>query len=602
MVFLSGDHTLDTNITVGNVSNLTMHGESSSGNRATVVCSESVGLSFTSMVDFKINSLVFSSCSRIYDMSNYSNDISIPSIAHVALVLQYTQYTDLVNCSFRDNIGTPLAVTNTSITLAGNTEFAHNHCESNCIGGAIIALNSNLSFTENTTFLENSAKFNEAFNIFNNFPAGCGGAIHASANTLLSFSGVSHFINNSAYNGGGGAISMLDNTVITFHGSSNFISNFTDYGGGTIFMSDNTVVHFIGTSNFINNSGSQGGTIYGLKNTALNFNGTNNFTNNSAYSGGAICTATNSILTFNGIIYFINNNGHYRGEVYSLHGYTYGGGVFLSINSTYSILPKTTVYWENNHATFGGAIYFYDVSLIQYCTPLATLIPRQKCFFQLPGQNLSNGIDVKLVFKNNSADKAGSVLYGGAIDNCKLTHGLDSHNSSEVFDKIVHIDNETEYNTTLIISSDPIKICPCENNLSNCSPWYYLSRCTAKYPGETFQVSVVAVGQRDGTVPSQVISTTCTCMKNMQCPATTNLKGSQYLQQANNMCTKLNYTVSSLNQSVVIHLQPEGHRPCSHLDGLYSLKISVKFYRTCPPGFNISESEQSCVCEPRLQQ
>ena len=121
-------------------------------------------------------------------------------------------------------------------------------------------------------------------------------------------------------------------------------------------MSDNTVVHFIGTSNFINNSGSQGSAIYELKNTALNFNGTNNFTNNSAYSGGAICTTTNSILTFNGIIYFINNNGHYRGEVYSLHGYTYGGGVFMAINSTYSILPKTTVYWENNHATFRGAI------------------------------------------------------------------------------------------------------------------------------------------------------------------------------------------------------------------------------------------------------
>ena len=600
MVFLSGDHTLDTNITVGNVSSLTMHGESSSGNRATVVCSESVGLSFTSMVDFKINSLVFTSCSRIYDMSNYSNNISILSIAHVALFLQDTQYTDLVNCSFRDNIGTPLAVTNTSITLAGNTAFAHNHCESNCIGGAIIALNSNLSFTENTTFLENSAKFNETFNIFNNFPAGCGGAIHASDNTVLSFNGVSNFINNSAYNGG--AISMLDNTVITFYGSSNFISNFADYGGGAIFMSDNTAVHFIGTSNFVNNSGFQGGAIYGLNNTALNFDGTNNFTNNSAYSGGAIYTTANSILTFNGIIYFINNNGHYRGEAYSLDGYTYGGGVFMAINSTYTILPKTTVYWENNHATFGGAIYFYDVSLIQYCTPLATLIPRQECFFQLPGQNLSNGIDVKLVFKNNSADKAGSVLYGGAIDHCILTHGLDSHNSSEVFDKIVHIDNETKYNTTSIISSDPLKICPCENNLSNCNPWYYFPYYFPRtvYPGETFQVSVVAVGQRDGTVPSQVISTACTNVINMQCPATTNLKDSQYLQQANNMCTKLNYTVSSLNQSVVIHLQPEGHGPCSHSDGLYSLMISVSFYQTCPPGFYISESEKSCVCEPRL--
>jgi len=76
IVFLPGDHVLDTNITVANVAKLTMHGESSSGNRATVVCSGSVGLSFTSMVDFNINSLAFTSCSKRYrgtfHVSNYA--------------------------------------------------------------------------------------------------------------------------------------------------------------------------------------------------------------------------------------------------------------------------------------------------------------------------------------------------------------------------------------------------------------------------------------------------------------------------------------------------------------------------------------------------
>ena len=57
MMFLPGDHVLDTNITVANVAGLTIHGEFSSGNRATVVCSGSVGLSLSSMVDFKIDSL-----------------------------------------------------------------------------------------------------------------------------------------------------------------------------------------------------------------------------------------------------------------------------------------------------------------------------------------------------------------------------------------------------------------------------------------------------------------------------------------------------------------------------------------------------------------
>ena len=189
---------------------------------------------------------------------------------------------------------------------------------------------------------------------------------------------------------------------------------------------------------------------------------------------------------------------------------------------------------------------------------LPPYVPKQECFFQLPGQNLSNGIDVQLVFKNNSADVAGSVLYGGAIDNCKLTHGLDSHNSGEVFDMIVY-DNDTDYNTTSKISSDPLQICPCENNLPHCSEYPY-SIPHKVYPGETFQVSVVPVGQRHGTVPSRVVS----IIDQGFHPG--HLPDSQHLQQANNMCIKLNYTVFSLSQYVQIDLHADGS-PCSVVVG-----------------------------------
>ena len=151
MVFLPGDHVLDTNITVVIVARLTMRGESSSGNRATVVCSGSVGLNFTSMVEFKIAFLAFTSCGKrshgIYKLSNY------------ALLLNSTQDAELVNCSFHDNLATALVVNNTNIALSGNTEFIHNGCNlleefgcvSSCMrGGAITAIHSNLIFTENT--------------------------------------------------------------------------------------------------------------------------------------------------------------------------------------------------------------------------------------------------------------------------------------------------------------------------------------------------------------------------------------------------------------------------------------------------------------------
>ena len=118
--------------------------------------------------------------------------------------------------------------------------------------------------------------------------------------------------------------------------------------------------------------------------------------------------------------------------------------------------------------------------------------------------------------------------------------------------------------------------------------------CTV-YPGEMFQVSVVAVGQRHGTVPSRVVS----IIDQGFHPG--HLPDSQHLQQANNMCTKLNYTVFSLSQYVQIDLHADGS-PCSVVVDTNTLYITVNLNQTCPPGFNLSETEESCVCEPRLAQ
>ena len=254
----------------------------------------------------------------------------------------------------------------------------------------------------------------------------------------------------------------------------------------------------------MNNSAANGGAIY-TSFSVLTLNGTSTFLNNHAVHGGAIYAGYNSTMTFSGTIHFTNNGG----KINTLNGYsTNGGGLYMELKSTFSILPNTTVYWENNHATFGGAIYVHDASPMSYCTSVAKLVPHEECFFQLPGQNLSNGIDIKLVFKNNSADVAGSVLYGGAIDHCKLTHGLDSYSSGEVFDMIVH-NSDTYYNTTSNISSDPFYLCLCKSNFpTDCNismkQWYGIEYDFphSVYPGETIQFSVVAVGQRNGKLPS----------------------------------------------------------------------------------------------------
>ena len=64
MMFLPGDHTLDRNITVANLTRLAMHGEPSSSSIATIVRNGSVGFSFTNMVNLNIYSLAFTSYNR----------------------------------------------------------------------------------------------------------------------------------------------------------------------------------------------------------------------------------------------------------------------------------------------------------------------------------------------------------------------------------------------------------------------------------------------------------------------------------------------------------------------------------------------------------
>ena len=266
-------------------------------------------------------------------------------------------------------------------------------------------------------------------------------------------------------------ISAKFNTLLTSIGTTCFSNNSANRDGGAIYAETKTLLKFAGNSDFITNKASSGGAISTGDYVVITFTGTNNFISNSAMKGGAISANHNSKLTFDGNVSY-TNNGHDNTNVNNR--VSQGGAIYMALNSTFSILPRATVCWENNHATFGGAIYVSDVNPLIYCTPIVQFIgayvPREECFLQLPGQSLSN---VNLFFKNNSADDAGSVLYGGAIDNCKLhVTGLDS---GVVFDVLFQYEGDTDYSTTSKIYSDPFHTCECNNNLPDCWRGLYTS-------------------------------------------------------------------------------------------------------------------------------
>ena len=530
-------------------------------------------------------------------------------------VLTFNGTNRFINNSARRGHGGAIhARSSTSLSFSGTSSFSHNSAGyRNCVGykcknygGAIHAYDTVLTFNGTSDFINNSAEQGGAIyteystitfkgtNEFMGNSAQYGGALYTRDSVVFTFNGISSFFNNSAYTGGavyamatvkenmllsfigtsnfthnsGSAIYAFYNVVLNFTGINNFIGNRDDVGGGAIYISYSILLIF-------NNSANGGSISEEKKNTSLSLTGATSFSSNSAIRGGAIYAECDSTLILSGNVGFINN-----GCDADRLRESRGGAMYLTLNSSFSILPDTTVHWENNQAQLGGAIYVFNIYPFIYCKSyIAQYQPTEKCFFQLHGQNLTRGIDgVKLIFKSNSADAAGSVLYGGAIDKCKLT-GL-RYSGRRVFDKLFQYEAD---NTTSSISSDPFRLCPCRNNHLECN---MPRKKISVYPGETFQVSVVAVGQRDGIVPAQVRSH----MNRGK------LLSSQYVQQTTKICTTLNYTVFSL-QDVTLKLYAEG--PCSTFG--YDVFLQVNMNQTCPPGFHIDREESACVCDQALQ-
>ena len=87
--------------------------------------------------------------------------------------------------------------------------------------------------------------------------------------------------------------------------------------------------------------------------------------------------------------------------------------MILQGGSKFYLMSHTHIQISNNHAKRGGGIYIVDQDLTT-----VSLIP---CFFQLLDlQYPISHIDARITLENNTADEAGSVVYGGRIDQCYL--------------------------------------------------------------------------------------------------------------------------------------------------------------------------------------
>ena len=353
--------------------------------------------------------------------------------------------------------------------------------------------------------------------------------------------------------------------------TQNNFSNNSGFEGGGI-SAENCVMDFSSDNFFRNNSASSGGAIY-VNGSLLNFISNVRFVENSADPhfgfGGAIHAFANSEIYFGGNSIFEGNTA------------MRGGGLELAGGSKCYFHHNTEVKFTGNYAAYGGAIHVSDTNQLGYC-PQAHV--KEACFFQILDQDVRFGLSSKLCLANNSATLAGDALFGGVIDNCQRepypADYPDDYDSGEVFDLLVMI--EEDFETSSDISSPPLRVCMCANDTPLCNT---TSHNVSVYPGETVVINLAAVGQRNGTVPANLLQS---FESGMDFGDHVQVRG----------CTDSHYTMfTAVDQSSEnVKLYPQG--PCSDLES--SLELLVHF-RDCPPGFVLSNLTKSCVCADRLQ-
>ena len=263
----------------------------------------------------------------------------------------------------------------------------------------------------------------------------------------------------------------------------------------------------------------------------------------------------------------------------------FGTGLALLMNSFLYLKPHTNILFSNNHAHVVGGAIFTDMELI---IPGSTL----PCFFQVLAEGEEGDAlqTIRVEFDNNTADIAGSSLYGGYVDQC---HGFGENYRIGliVFRKIFHYN----YSDPSVISSDPIRVCFCTGTSSlqpDCEKGKYQ---VGVYPGELFNLAVVLVGQANGTVPGVVHSSF-----DVETSASLgNLQNSQKIDEAS--CTSLYFSVSSTRGSESLVLRAEKAQFLNFPSFYRTIRVVVSLHQ-CPPAFVLSTTSAKCNCVPILAQ
>ena len=384
MVFLEGNHILDSGLVVSNIAGSLTLSTNGSGTAA-IICSGRASLEFSSITQLQISGLEFIGCSsKVERVDQFTLEDSRFHGGNDDSALHLTRTnTNIVCSSFVSNTaGTYQSHVEVLEYLRDNrNDFPYSHRDT--IQSTSVRVGGALTVTSSTVNISSSR--------FESNTATVGGAIFSQLGSDMTISN-STFINNSAMGCNdnrchGGALFIDSGCTVTAHNST-FIDNTAGYGGGAISLFQGTFID--STRNVYSSNRADG-------------------------LGGAISAYYRSRITIDKS-YYSNNSGRYGGVVYT-HSYgniTVGnssfdnneagddGGVMCAYSSSSITVDNSS--FDNNVARYGGVMDVYS-------------------------SNITVGTSS---FYNNEAGSGGGVMF--AWDSSSITVGNSSFDNNEADD------------------------------------------------------------------------------------------------------------------------------------------------------------------------
>ena len=550
------------------------------------------------------------------------------------------------NSTFTNNIGgyiyggglliaTPKPYTQSNVTIAcTNSIFTGNIAK--YIGGGLAVLDTGSDTSTNIhVTITNS--------VFNSNIIGEGGGLAILDSDVDAFTNItiinSMFANNDIESGGGLYVLSTHMTIT----SSKFISNRVHgmFGAALlIVISNNTWPNYINITNsaFTDNVlDKAGGGVYiseAIINIFSNITITDcTFTNNIALhmggglaiagTGGHNITIADSMFHNNfgcGLLFtFLTDtkvilsqvrvtNSYYSGIEAMTHitiiftkgnsiiannsSPTDGGGIFLGKSSYLTTGNGGHVSFISNTAhRYGGAIYSSDNDY----GLLTTIILQNEFDTQCTVYNLS------ATFINNSAARAGDVLYGGVFIFCNyaIPKVNDPYDNIPLILDCFNVPNTTKVPSVTVhplssVSSNLLVACLCVNDTIDCD-----TRSLNKkvYPGQVLDVSMVTVGLCGGVNPGTVV---------VEHEKYINLISSATTDYTSTSCTTFNYAVKMTNYMQHVLKNTSTFNTTITLnvaDGDFYKIAPITMYLSilpCPIGLVANYTSGDCVCNDAI--